>query len=227
MNGGAERAYDSIMRRLAIELPAATPASQPGSAQAKGSMETPAELIARARRGDGEAFRLLFERYTRPVISFIFYTVGRRALAEELAQETFLRAYKNLGVLRDEAKLSTWLFGIARNVVREELRRARGREPQGSVELDDPAAAHVRDEQPSPSSRLFGKELGAAVGAALSALDEDKRTVFVLKFYHQRSYEEIAAVTGFSPAKVRNDLHRARAEMRRRLKPYVGGDDEV
>jgi len=190
-------------------------------------METPAELIARARRGDGEAFRLLFERYTRPVISFIFYTVGRRALAEELAQETFLRAYKNLGVLRDETKLSTWLFGIARNVAREELRRARGREPQGCVELDDPAAAALRDEKPSPSSRLFGKELGAAVGAALSALDEDKRTVFVLKFYHQRSYEEIAAVTGFSPAKVRNDLHRARAEMRRRLKPYVGGDDEV
>jgi len=215
------------MRRLAIELPAVTPASQPGSAQAKGSMETPAELIARARRGDGEAFRLLFERYTRPVISFIFYTVGRRALAEELAQETFLRAYKNLGVLRDETKLSTWLFGIARNVAREELRRARGREPQGSVELDDPAAATLRDEKPSPSSRLFGKELGAAVGAALSALDEDKRMVFVLKFYHQRSYEEIAAVTGFSPAKVRNDLHRARAEMRRRLKPYVGGDDEV
>jgi len=210
------------MRRLAIELPAA----QRTGADAKSSMETPAELMARARRGDGESFRVLFERYTRPVISFIFYMVGRRALAEELAQETFLRAFRNLGTLRDEAKLSTWLFGIARNVAREEL-RTRGREPQACVELDDPAAAGLRDVQPSPSSRLYGKELGAAVGAALGALDEDKRTVFVLKFYHGRSYEEIAAVTGFSHAKVRNDLHRARAEMRRRLKPYAGGDDEV
>jgi RNA polymerase sigma-70 factor (ECF subfamily) len=208
---------------MAIELPAAAGRPEAG---AKSSMETPAELIARARRGDGESFRLLFERYTRPVISFIFYTVGQRALAEELAQETFLRAYRSLGALRDETKLSTWLFGIARNVAREEL-RARGREPRCGVELDDPSAAGLADEGPSPSSRLYGKELGAAVGAALAALDEDKRTVLVLKFYHGRSYEEIAAVTGFSPAKVRNDLHRARAEMRRRLKPYVGGDDEV
>lgn len=210
------------MRRLAIELTAAPG----GAAGAKSSMETPAELMARARRGDGDSFRLLFERYTRPVISFIFYMVGRRALAEELAQETFMRAYKNLGALRDETKLSTWLFGIARNVAREEL-RAQGREPRCGVELDDPAAASLKDEQPSPSSRLYGKELGAAVGAALAALDEDKRAVFVLKFYHGRSYEEIAAATGFSHAKVRNDLHRARAEMRRRLKPYAGGDDEL
>lgn len=215
-----------MMRRLAIELPAA-PATERAGADAKSSMETPAELIARARRGDGESFRLLFERYTRPVISFIFYMVGRRALAEELAQETFLRAFRNLGALRDETKLSTWLFGIARNVAREELRRARGREPRCGVGLDDPSAAQLADEGPSPSTRLYGKELGAAVGAALGALDEDKRAVFVLKFYHGRSYEEIAAMTGFSQAKVRNDLHRARAEMRRRLKPYAGRDDEV
>lgn len=213
-----------MMGRLAIEM-LTGPAAKPG-AHAKVSMETPEELIARARRGDGEAFRLLFERYTRPLISFLFYMVGRRALAEELAQETLLRAFKRLGALREEAKLSTWLFGIARNVAREEL-RSRAREPRESIKLDDPEAALVRDAGPSPASRLYGKELGAAVGAALRALDEDKRLVFVLKFYQQRNYEEIAAVTGFSPAKVRNDLHRARAEMRRRLKDYVGGADEV
>ena len=83
------------------------------------------ELIARARGGDEEAFRLIFERYTRPVISFIFYMVGRREAAEELAQETFLRAYKSIGSLREEANLSSWLFGIARNVARED---ADGRE---------------------------------------------------------------------------------------------------
>src|SRR5919112_3346092 len=127
------------MRRMAIELPATAGLPEAG---AKSSMETPAELIARARRGDGDSFRLLFERYTRPVISFIFYTVGRRALAEELAQETFLRAYRNLGALREEAKLSTWLFGIARNVARESL-RASGREPRCGVELDDPSAASL------------------------------------------------------------------------------------
>src|ERR671914_1480965 len=88
-------------------------AGQPG-AYAEATMNGTEDLIARARRGDEEAFRLIFERYTRPVISFIFYMVNERELAEELAQETFVRAYKSLHALRDEAKLSTWLFGIAK-----------------------------------------------------------------------------------------------------------------
>src|SRR5919199_1531118 len=94
---------------------------QPG-AYADASMNSHEDLIARARRGDEEAFRLIFERYTRPVISFIFYMVNQRELAEELAQETFVRAYHRLNALRDEEKLSTWLFGIAKNVAREAIR---------------------------------------------------------------------------------------------------------
>lgn len=189
------------------------------------SMNITGELIARARRGDEEAFRLIFERYTRPVISFIFYMVNRRDLAEELAQETFLRAYGSLNSLRDEDKLSAWLFGIARNVARESL-RSRGREPQ-SVEINDPSVAGLCDGAASPAGRLLDKELGEAVRAALAALDEDKRLVFVLKVYQQRSYGEICRLTGFSLPKVRNDLYRARAEMRRRLSRYRGEGDEV
>src|ERR1700730_5355024 len=85
-------------------------------------MNSSADLIAHARQGDHEAFRLIFERYSRPVISFIYDMVSNRALAEELAQETFVRAYRNLRTMREETKLSTWLFGIARNVARESLR---------------------------------------------------------------------------------------------------------
>ncbi|HEV2861942.1 MAG TPA: sigma-70 family RNA polymerase sigma factor [Pyrinomonadaceae bacterium] len=188
-------------------------------------MNISGELIARARRGDEEAFRLIFERYTRPLISFVFYMVGRREAAEELAQETFLRAYKSIASLREDSNLSSWLFGIARNVAREWLRE-RGREPR-RVEMDDPAVAALRDGSASPAGKLLDKELGAAVGAALGSLDEEKRLVFVLKVYQQRSYEEICEITGFSLPKVRNDLHRARAEMRRRLRRYVGENDEV
>ncbi|HEX8558669.1 MAG TPA: sigma-70 family RNA polymerase sigma factor [Pyrinomonadaceae bacterium] len=183
------------------------------------------ETIARARRGDGEAFRLIFERYTRPVISFIFYMVGERGLAEELAQETFFRAYKSMGALGADARLSAWLFGIARNVARESLRE-RSREPR-SVEMDDPAVAALCDEGPSPASALLDKEVGAAVRDALAGLDEEKRLVFVLKVYQQKPYEEICRITGFSLPKVRNDLYRARAEMRRRLRRYLGESDEV
>ena len=183
------------------------------------------ETIARARRGDGEAFRLIFERYTRPVISFIFYMVNERGLAEELAQETFFRAYKSIGSLGADDRLSAWLFGIARNVAREAL-RSRSRAAR-SVEIDDPSVARLCDEGPSPAALLLDKEVGAAVREALAFLDEDKRLVFVLKVYQQRPYEEICRITGFSMPKVRNDLYRARAEMRRRLRRYLGESDEV
>lgn len=183
------------------------------------------ETIARARRGDGEAFRLIFERYTRPVISFIFYMVNERELAEELAQETFFRAYKAIGSLGADERLSAWLFGIARNVAREAL-RSRGRAAR-SVEIDDPSVARLCDGGPSPAEVLLDKEVGAAVRGALASLDDDKRLVFVLKVYQQRPYEEICRITGFSMPKVRNDLYRARVEMRRRLRRYLGESDEV
>lgn len=192
---------------------------QPG-VYAEATMNSAEDLIARARGGDEEAFRLIFERYTRPIISFIFYMVNHRELAEELAQETFVRAYKSLNALRDEANLSTWLFGIAKNIARESL-RDRHRE-RGRVELDDRAVLGLCALSPSPAGELLDKELSSLVASALLKLDEDKRLVFTLKIYQQRSYEEIAEITGFSIPKIRNDLHRARAEMRRRLSPYLG-----
>jgi RNA polymerase sigma-70 factor (ECF subfamily) len=197
---------------------------QPG-AYADASMNSHEDLIARARRGDEEAFRLIFERFTRPVISFIFYLVNQRELAEELAQETFVRAYKSLHALRDEMKLSTWLFGIAKNVARESLRNSR-RDSQ-HVELEDRAVMEMRDGTPTPDGQLLDKELSHVVRRALLMLDEDKRMVFALKVYQQLSYEEIATITGFTVPKLRNDLHRARAEMRRRLSSYLGVSNEM
>jgi RNA polymerase sigma-70 factor, ECF subfamily len=186
-------------------------------------MESGEDLIARARRGDEEAFRLIFERYARPVMRFIFCMVNDRSLAEELAQETFVRAYKNLGALRDEARLSTWLFGIARNVAREALRS--NRQEARRVEFDCLLA--VCDEKPSPAGELLDRELKDVVRHAIGMLDEDKRLVFSLKVYQQRSYEEIAQITGFSIPKIRNLLYRARIEMRRRLSLYLGEDNEM
>ena len=98
-------------------------------------MNSSVDLVTRACQGDQEAFRLIFERYSRPVISFIYDQIGDRDLAEELTQETFVRAYRSLKSLREETKLSTWLFGIAKNVARESL-RAKIRKKQ-ELDLDD------------------------------------------------------------------------------------------
>ena len=197
---------------------------QPG-AFAGTLMNSSADLVTRVCQGDSEAFRLIFERYSRPVISFIFDIVNDRGLAEELTQETFVRAYRAMRTMRRETKLSTWLFGIARNVARESI-RARIR-ANSHVDLGDKAVMDLSDDKPVPVEGLLSKELNDVIRRSLAALDEDKRLVFTLKVLHQCSYEEIAEITGFSLAKLKTDLHRARAEMRRRIGAYAGVGYEV
>jgi RNA polymerase sigma-70 factor (ECF subfamily) len=148
--------------------------------------------------------------------------VGDRSLAEDLAQETFVRAFRGLGTLREETKLSTWLFGIARNCALEQLRTRR--RDAANVEIDAEPAFELHDHARTPSGQLLDKELSGVIEGALQKLDEDKRTVFTLKVLQQRSYEEIAEITGFSVGKLKTDLHRARAEMRKRIGPYLGGE---
>ena len=179
-------------------------------------------LLARAREGDEDAFRLIFDRYSRPVTGFLYNMVNRRELAEELAQETFVRAYRSMHTMRDESSLSTWLFGIARNVARESLRSRR--RDDGRVDLDDDGVRELSDSGPSPDRQLLDKELDLVMRDALAGLDEDKRTVFTLKVLQQKSYEEIAEITGSSVGKLKTDLHRARNEMRKRIGPYLGGE---
>jgi RNA polymerase sigma-70 factor (ECF subfamily) len=198
--------------------------SQPG-AFAGTLMNSSADLVTRVCAGDAEAFRLIFERYSRPVISFIFDMVNDRSLAEELAQETFVRAYRAMHTMRRETKLSTWLFGIARNVARESL-RARLR-AVNHVDLTDKSVMGLSDKKPVPVEGVLSKELNDVIRRSLAMLDEDKRVVFTLKVLHQCSYEEIAEITGFSLAKLKTDLHRARAEMRRRIGEYAGVGYEV
>jgi RNA polymerase sigma-70 factor (ECF subfamily) len=151
--------------------------------------------------------------------------INDRGLAEELTQETFVRAYRAIHTMRAETKLSTWLFGIARNVARESL-RARAR-ANSHVDLTDKSVMDLSDNKPVPVDGLLNKELNELIRRSLAALDEDKRLVFTLKVLHQCSYEEIAAITGFSLAKLKTDLHRARAEMRKRISPYAGVGYEV
>ncbi len=185
------------------------------------------ESSARARLGDEAAFASLFERYADPVFGFIYRMVGRYDLAEELAQETFVRAYRQLRTLRlhPGTKLSTWLFSIAKNVARESL-RSTGRDSR-KVELSDSSVAELSDHAPRPDAQLLSEELNRVIEDALQRLDEDKRLVFTLRVVQQLSYKEIAEITGHSIAKVKTDLFRARAEMRRLISPYMEMLDEV
>jgi RNA polymerase sigma-70 factor (ECF subfamily) len=194
----------------------------PQSAIRRGVMafaELAPAVVTHAKAGDEEAFHLIFNRYGRPVLSFIHNFVQNRELAEELTQETFVRAYRNLPGLKEDLRLSTWLFGIARNVVRESMRQTRRDERR--IGLDEPESLKLQSEEVLPEGAMLDRELNAMIQQALLALDEDKRLVFSLKIFHEKSYEEISAITGYSIGKLKTDLHRARAEMRKRIAPYL------
>ena len=182
-------------------------------------MDSPKELKAGVRRVDENAFQLIFEQHHRFVFRFLYGMVGERRVAEELTQETFMQAYKNIGSLRGEAKLLSWLCGIARNVALHSLRSRPGKNQW--IGIDDQEVAELKDAQLTPETRMLNTELKAVIHEALAALDDDKRGVFILKVLQQMSYEEIAEVTGFSIPKLKTDLHRAKAKMRRLIRPYL------
>ena len=176
-------------------------------------------VVARAKNGDEDAFRVIFTRYGRPILSFINNLVRDKDMADDLAQETFVRAHRSLGALREDARFSTWLFGIARNVVYEARRQTI--KDERNIGLDEPESLRLESSQLLPETVLQGRELNVAIGRALDALDVDKRTVFTLKVFHEKSYEEISAITGHSVGKLKTDLHRARAEMRKLIAPFL------
>lgn len=200
------------MSSLAITL-------DPPGANNRVFAEIAPQIIAQAQRGDEDAFHAIFRRYGRPVLSFLHNHVNDRALAEELAQETFVRAYRNLSYLKDETRLSTWLFGIARNVAREATRQTI--KAERNIGLEEPESLKLKAVGATPDGAILDRELNQTIRQALAGLDEDKRLVFSLKIFHEKSYEEISAITGHSIGKLKTDLHRARAEMRKRLEPYL------
>ncbi len=179
------------------------------------------DVTDRLRAGDPEVLRDLFHRWCRPLFVFLLGMVGDRALAEELTQETFLRACRRLSAVRGESRLSTWLFGIARNVALESLRRRRRAGLR--VDLDESQWRRLRDGRQTQEGAIMAAELRDRVHRAVASLPEGQRLVFLLRAVNGLRYEEIAAVAGISPAKLKADLHRARVSMRHKLAPYAGG----
>ncbi len=156
------------------------------------------DLIGRARRGDIEAFNLLVSRWEKRVFNYLLRLVGDREDAFDLSQETFLKAYQNLGRLEDEARFSTWLFRIAHNEAFSLLRRRR---PEG----EPPAQLPVE----TASYGLYPAELSLAVRAALARLSEDQREAVLLKVYQGLKFEEMAEVLACPVSTVKSRLYTA------------------
>lgn len=186
------------------------------SAETKNLMD---EIVVQAQSGDKEAFGVIFEQHHRFIFKFIYAMLGDHALAEELTQETFLGAYKNLHSLREEAALKTWLCSIAKNTVYKSFRSRKKEGKQSDEEVETLDLVDYKN--PAPDEKFLNKELNSRIGLALANLDEDKRAVFILKEIQQLSYNEIAEITGDAIPKLKTDLFRAKAKMRTMLQPYL------
>lgn len=170
-----------------------------------------ATLLQRIARGDPRAFSELVDRYQRPLFAFLGRMGLEAARAEEVAQETFLRAWQHLPRYRTEqAQFSTWLFTIARRLALNELARSRNRhEVAADDDAPEPACAAARPEQ-----ALDQRRLQARIDAAFRSLGTDDRSVLALAYTHDLGMAEIAVIEGCSVDAVKTRLHRARQRLR-------------
>jgi RNA polymerase sigma-70 factor, ECF subfamily len=179
------------------------------------------DVISHARDGRESAFRELIRRYERPVFSVIYRMVRDRELAEDLAQETFIKVLNALDRYDPKYRFSSWIFKIAHNATLDQLRR---KEPE-TLSLDGSPHASTRDEAEStsftavdaaetPEQYTQSKELGSEIEAAIDRLRPEYRAAIVLWHIEGRPYEEIAAIMDLPLGTVKTYIHRGRNELR-------------
>jgi RNA polymerase sigma-70 factor (ECF subfamily) len=173
------------------------------------------ELIALFLEGERSRFRELVERYDQKLLNFINRIIGDRERSEDLVQETFIRVYKHLGRFDREKKFSTWVYTIASNLAKNELRN-RTRNPIVLLENlvqdwdDDHRPLEFADSSNRPDDLFMKRHLRETVEKAVEKLPAHHRLVFILRETEGKSYEEIAEITGCSLGTVKSRLNRAR-----------------
>ncbi len=188
-----------------------------------------AVLVERAKRGDVSAFEMLVVKYQRRIERLISRMVRDTDLVQDIAQETFIRAYRALPQFRGESAFYTWLYRIAVNSAKKALMELK-RDPL----VSESAMVSTEDgEEPSrvenelsdgstPESLLASKEIAATVNAAIESLSEDLRQAIVLREIEGLSYEEIADVMNCPIGTVRSRIFRARESIAGKLRPLLG-----
>jgi RNA polymerase sigma-70 factor (ECF subfamily) len=186
------------------------------------------ELMARIGAGDHAAFRTLVERHQNAVIGTVAKMLGSPNDAEDISQQVFLRIWRNANRYRPDAKFTTYLFTITRNLVFNETRRRGRKKEVSSDEREENSHHQIADSaERMPDAEFLQSELQLAVDAAIAALPETQRMAVVLRQYDQLSYEEIAGVLELSVSAVKSLLFRARGTLRESLEGYLRDAGEV
>ncbi|MGO4885182.1 MAG: RNA polymerase sigma factor [Bryobacteraceae bacterium] len=183
------------------------------------ALDYDAELMLRVKDGDGTSFGVLLEKHRGSVIHFIYRLVQEQAIAEELAQEVFLRVYRSRSSYEPTAKFKTWLFRIATHLALNWLRDER--HDRGQERLDDVSAdlpvRQVSDRRPSVEQELVYEVKLREVRRAVASLPEKQRAAVLMHKYEEMEYTQIAKVLGCSESAVKSLLFRAYETLRARL----------
>ena len=185
-----------------------------------------AAIMLRVAAGDESGFNYLVEKYHRPMVHFLFRMVHTQAVAEELAQEVFLRVYRSRESYRAEAKFTTWLYRIATNLAVNYARDTKHERTAQNVYLDVPDAEtgttpEVADDEPTVEQRLMRDERMAAIRKHVMALPERQRMAVLMHKYQGLDYRQIGEVLKLSESATKSLLFRAYQTLREKLKDFV------
>jgi len=187
--------------------------------------ETDAVAVARARGGDSDAFRMLVERHSRSVYKVAFRITGNQADAEDVVQETFLKAYRQLDRFEERATFGTWLHRIAWNcsvdLLRSRPKREHTEETETLEQLGTTQAAVTGQGSASPERLMASVEVGERVKEAMTRLSALERAAFVMRHYEGRSIDEISRALDIRENAAKHSIFRAVRKMRLALEPYV------
>lgn len=188
------------------------------------AIDSDLELMLRVRSGDTASFEVLLSRYRAPLVGFFVRMVHDRALAEDLAQEAFLRVYQARERYQPEARFTTWLYRIATNLA---LNALRDRKPSSAFAGEDdersPVAAQLVDKRPTAEEQLMLSDRERLVRAAVEALPDRQRAALILHRYQEVEYRQIGTILGLSESAVKSLLFRAHENLRVRLEPLWEG----
>jgi RNA polymerase sigma-70 factor (ECF subfamily) len=183
-----------------------------------------ADVVALAQKGREAAYRELLRRYERPVFSLVFRMVRDRTIAEDLAQDTFVKVLNHIDRYRPEFKFSSWLFKIANNVAIDHLRKRQlntvsmdGSPHAGTAAEIEATSFELADQGENALQEMVSRELGSAIEIAIAQLRPEYRSCILLRHVEGRSYEEIAATLDLPLGTVKTFIHRARHQLRELL----------
>jgi RNA polymerase sigma-70 factor, ECF subfamily len=188
--------------------------------------ESDAAIMLRVAAGDEAGFNYLVQKYHRPMIHFLYRMVHSQAVAEELAQEVFLRVYRSRESYRAEAKFTTWLYRIATNLAVNHARDTRHERAAQTIYLDVPdeetgTTPEVADDEPNVEQRILRDERMAAIRKHVMALPERQRVAVLMHKYQGLDYRQIGEVLKLSESATKSLLFRAYQTLREKLKEFV------